>query len=270
MREANLFSAVILAGERPGGSAFARQLGLPASVLVDVAGKPALQRVIKTLAASHGIDGGVVCGPAPDVWQHHPEVRALIAGTPFEWLPPEAGPSASAMAAVRKRDAYPVLLTAGDHALLTPEMVETFCRRARREHAGSGADVVVGLAPWTAVHRAFPESKRTVQRYRDGAWCGTNLFAIMRPEGLAALAFWQSVEAWRKRPWKIAAALGPLSVLRYLTRSARIDQSLDALSRACGCRIAHVTVDDPAAAVDVDSLADRDLAEAILNGRKTD
>ena len=34
-----MFSAVILAGERPGGSAFARELGLPASVLVNVAGK---------------------------------------------------------------------------------------------------------------------------------------------------------------------------------------------------------------------------------------
>ena len=43
------FSAVVLAGERPGGSAFSRGLGLSAGVLAPVDGKPALRRVIEAL-----------------------------------------------------------------------------------------------------------------------------------------------------------------------------------------------------------------------------
>ena len=47
------FAAVVLAGERPGGSDFSHELGLPASVLVDVAGKSALARVIEALELSN-------------------------------------------------------------------------------------------------------------------------------------------------------------------------------------------------------------------------
>lgn len=254
------FASVILAGERPGGSRFARELGLPASVLVEVAGKPALRRVIEALAEARCVDGGIVCGPAPEVWQRHPELRRLLAGTPFRWLPPEAGPSASAMAAVREIDAWPILLTAGDHALLTAGIVEAFCQRAER----AGGDAVVGLAPWPAVRAAFPGSRRTVQFYRDGAYCSTNLFAILHPRGLAALDFWQRVESWRKRPWMIARTLGPGFLLRFLARRVTLAQALEQLSTACGCRVVHVAVDEPRAAVDVDSLADRDLAERVL------
>lgn len=257
-----MFGAVILAGERPGGSAFSRELGLPASVLVEVAGKSSLQRVLETLAASRAVSGGIVCGPAQEVWQRHPELAQLLAGTPFNWMPPEPGPSASALTAVRRLDSWPVLLTAGDHALLTTGIVEQFCCRAQR----AGADVVVGLAPWPAVRAAFPGSKRTVQRYRDGAFCGTNLFAILEPDGVAALQFWQRVESWRKQPWKIAGALGPGFLARYLARRVSLAAALDRLSRVCGCRVRHVLVDDPRAAVDVDSLADRDLAERVLRG----
>lgn len=259
-----MFSAVILAGERPGGSRFANELGLPASVMVDVAGKPALARVVAALDAARCVTGGLVCGPAPSVWRRHETLRAVLAGSAFEWMPPESGPSASALAAMRRLDGFPVLLTAGDHALLTSTIVEQFCRRALRAGSERGADAVVGLAPWGLVKAAFPGSRRTVHSYRDGRWCGTNLFALLTPAAAEALAFWQSVEAWRKRPWKIAGALGAGFLARYLARRVTLSEALDRLSTVCGCRVASVPVDDPRAAVDVDSIADRDLAEAVL------
>jgi hypothetical protein len=52
-----MFSAVVLAGERPGGSPLSRALGLEASVLIDVAGKPALQRVIDALSGADQVNG---------------------------------------------------------------------------------------------------------------------------------------------------------------------------------------------------------------------
>jgi GTP:adenosylcobinamide-phosphate guanylyltransferase len=259
------FAAVILAGERPGGGKFSRELGLPASVLVDLAGKPALQRVVEALHGASSVAGGLVCGPAAEVWDAHPELARLLADAGFAWRAPGSGPSASALAAVRELAAYPLLLTAGDHALLTPGIVDDFCRAALR----AGGDAVVGLAPYRLVRSAFPDSRRTVQTYRDGAFCGTNLYALLNPRGLAALAFWQSVESWRKTPWKIAAALGPVFLARYLLRRVTLAQALARLSAVSGCRVTHVLVDAARAAVDVDSLADRDLAERILQADST-
>ena len=104
---ASKFSAIVLAGERPGGSALSRELGLAASVLVDVAGKPALARVVDALEASEMIDGGLLCGPAEDVFRENGEFREILNGTSFQWKAPAEGPSASALAALDQLDSFP-------------------------------------------------------------------------------------------------------------------------------------------------------------------
>ena len=256
-----MFSAVVLAGERPGGSPLSRELGLMASVLVDVAGKPAVQRVIEALSDAQSISSGLLCGPVEQVFRDAPEFSAILANSDFSWIAPAAGPSASAIKGVEKLDQYPVLLTSGDHALLTAQLVDRFCRQALE----TGADIVVGLTPWAMVQEAFPDSKRTVQHYSDGAFCGTNLFAVLNPDGLAALEFWQSVEAQRKRPWKIAGKLGVGFLSRFLLRRVSLHGALQRLSEVTGCKTDFVQINSARAAVDVDSVADQKLAESILS-----
>jgi molybdopterin-guanine dinucleotide biosynthesis protein A len=257
---ARKYSAVVLAGERPGGSALSRELGLAASVLVDVAGQPALARVINALEASEMVDGGLLCGPAEDVFRVNDEFRQILSGTSFQWKSPAAGPSASALAALEQLDSFPVLLTAGDHALLYPGLVDYFCREALK----LDVDVVVGLSPYAIVREAFPDSKRTVLKFSNGQYCGTNLFAILNREGKAGPAFWQELEADRKRPWRMARRLGVGLLIRHLFGRLSLEIALSLLARSMGCRVGYVCIEVPRAAVDVDSIADRDLAEKIL------
>ena len=68
---------VVLAGERPGGNALARALGIPAGVLADVAGETALSRVLGVLRSSPGLKGGVLCGPVADVVAASGEMQRL-------------------------------------------------------------------------------------------------------------------------------------------------------------------------------------------------
>ena len=258
------FAAVVLAGERPGRSDFSRELGLAASVLVEVAGKSALARVIEALESSESVEAGVLCGPAENVFQENPEFQQILEGSSFRWMAPKMGPSASALAGIEQLNSFPTLLTAGDHALLTAGLVDDFCSRA----LDLDVDVVFGLAPYSIVRAAFPETKRTVLKFSDGQYCGTNLFAILRPEGMAGPAFWSRVEADRKRPWRMVRRMGlgvGLSMLlRYLLGRLTLDSVVDSLSRVMGCRVGCVLIDEPRVAVDVDSVADRDLAERVL------
>ena len=239
------FNAVVLAGERPGGSAFSQELGLPASVLVDVAGRSALARVISTLTASQRITGGILCGPAEDIYRSQPEFEEILGGSAFHWFAPSTGPSASALAAIREINHFPILLTAGDHALLTPALVDDFCRRAQ----SLDADVVVGLVPYSLVQQAFPESKRTVLKFSNGQYCGSNLFAVLNQRGEAAPAFWSRLEADRKRPWRMARRIGPAMLFRYLLGQLTLEKGLQSLSAAMGCRVASLLIEDPRAAV---------------------
>ena len=252
--------AIVLAGERPGGNALARAQHVPASVLVDVAGKACIARVIATLRASHSIDGGLLVGPAADIVERTDVLRELLALGDFRWLEPLRGPSASALRASAALSCYPVLLTTGDHALLETGTLDRFCAAA----AATGADFVVGLVPHALVRGRFPHSKRTVLRFSDSAWCGANLFVLRTHAGRHVLELWQALEADRKRPWRMASRLGVAFLWAYLTRQLSLSAALAALSARAHCRIAYVAVDSARAAVDVDSSADLQLAEGVF------
>jgi GTP:adenosylcobinamide-phosphate guanylyltransferase len=254
------FSAIVLAGERPGGSDFSRELGLAASVLVDVDGKSAVARVIEALESSEAVDEGILCGPAEDIYRDSSEFEQILRNSSFSWLAPREGPSASAVAAIEKLEHFPILLTAGDHALLTPGLVDDFCTRA----LDLEVDIAVGLAPYPVVRAAYPESKRTVLKFSDGDYCGTNLFAVLTPAGKAGPAFWKRLEADRKRPFRMLRRMGIGLLLRYLFGRLTLGSALKSGSKAMGCRVGYVQIDNPRAAVDVDSVADWDLAVKIL------
>ena len=271
------FRSIVLAGERPGGSPISHAFKVPASVMVPVAGKPSLARVLEAIQRSRLAGGGVVCGPAADVVDSSEALQAVLAHPEFDWLAPSTGPAASALSALEKLDHVPVLLTAGDHALLTAEIVDDFCHQvlATRHPAPAQAtmtdgepafDIVIGFVPFTLVKATWPESRRTVLKFSNGQFCGSNLFAIMTPKGRKALEFWRQAEADRKHPWRIARRFGFLALIFYLLRRLSLEDALGGLSKAAGCRIGHVKVGFARAAVDVDSVADQNLAEKILTG----
>jgi len=261
------FRSVILAGERPGGSPLSHAFNVSASVMVPVAGQPALARVIDAIGDSQQAGGGIICGPSADAVSKDPALEKLLQRPGFEWLEPASGPAASALSALYKLDHFPSLLTAGDHALLTGGMVDAFCRQAQVSGVEEGYDLVIGFVPYALVRAAWPESRRTVLKFSNGRFCGSNLFAIMNPQGLKALDFWRQAEADRKQPWRIARRFGFIALLLYLLRRLSIEDALHGLSRAAGCRIGHVEVEFARAAVDVDSIEDQRLAEKILSGK---
>lgn len=253
--------AIVLAGERPGGNALAQQFDLPAGVLVEVAGKPCITRVIETLSAASSIDGGLICGPDPATRATSPVIRDILERTQFTWLPPSDGPVESALQSLEEQPERPTLLTAADHALLTPEIVDTFCGLTQLVEA----DFIVGLVPYEVVRDAFPESKRTVLRFADGAYCGSNLFMVRTNAGANLLRFWQDIARHRKKPWRMASQIGFGTLAAYLSRRLTLAETLDRISDRAGCRVAHVEILNPRAAVDVDSVADHTLAEKILS-----
>ena len=236
--------------------------------MVPVAGQPALARVMHAIEDSRLAEGGIVCGPAADIVAGSEELKALLQNPDHEWLDQSSGPAASALSALGKLDHFPALLTAGDHALLTGVIVDDFCKQAlsHSEH-GTKYDIVIGFVPYSLVRATWPESKRTVLKFRNGQFCGSNLFAILNPEGRKALSFWRQAEADRKHPWRIARRFGLIALLLYLLRLLTLEDALQALSKAAGCRMGYVQLDFARAAVDVDSIEDQKLAEKIILGR---
>jgi len=251
---------VVLAGERPGGGLLARHFGVAANALVVVAGIPTIERVVTTLRQSRMVGEGLLCGPEQAVVESSVVFNRLLATGDYGWIAPRQNPAESALAAVDHLDRWPVLLTTADHALLTPQIVESFCAQA----SSGAADLVVGLAQFEAVQAAFPQSRRTILKFADGGRCGTNLFYLRSPAARHALVFWQALQSDRKRPLHMARRLGMGLLIRYSLGRLKVQQALDVIARQAGCTIGFVNVAEPRAAVDVDSVADHALAEQLL------
>jgi CTP:molybdopterin cytidylyltransferase MocA len=253
------FHALVLAGSRGGPDPVAEPLGLPFKALVPVAGRPMLARVVSALSSARGI-GDITLVGIPEGLAHSALASDGLAADRVACLDGQPTPSRSAGAALDTLPAStPALITTADHALLRADIVEHFLALAR----SSMADVVVGLVKYEHVLEACPGSKRTVTRFRDGGYCGCNLFAIMTPEGRRAVSFWQRVEDDRKHPVRIARAFGFLALLRYLTGRLSIEQAMERVSRLSGAAATAAVLPYGEAAVDVDKPEDLATAEAL-------
>jgi len=260
------FSSIILAGERPGDSLLTQAFSTPASVLVPVAGRPCLQYVMDAIRDSTQSQGGIICGPTAVVLEQSEVLQTLLHDPYFQWLEPASGPAASALLAHDHLNHYPTLLTVGDHALLTAEIVDNFCLQAQALASRGKHDFIIGFVPYALVKAAWPGSRRTVLKFSNGQFCGSNLFATLTPEGMKALCFWRQSEVDRKHPWRIARRFGLMGLLRYLCRRLSVENAMKALSKASGCSIGYVQIQFARAAVDVDSIEDQKLVENILSG----
>jgi len=255
------FAALVLAADRTNKDPITQHTGAACKAFAPVDGIPMVIRVLDTLAACDLITTVILCGPPESLHMHCPELKLRIASGQVTWIPNLDSPSRSAESGLSQIPSdTPVLLTTADHALLTPDMVQSFLRSS----LAIQGDATVGLVRQQDIAAAFPGSKRTVIRLRDGGFCGCNLFTF-NPQGRALIRFWRQAEDLRKRPWRlIAQVLGFRMVLSYLFGFLTLQKGLQAVSEKSEVKIQGIMLDDPRAGVDVDKVEDLVLAESIL------
>lgn len=258
---AGALTALVLAGQRGGRDAVAEAAGVAQKCLAPVAGVPMLARVVRTMASHPWVGRVLVSLPDPRLIESLP-IEA--GGAPVTAVASAPSPASSVQAAVATLErATPLLLTTGDHPLLTVAMIEVVRERA----LASDADLVVALADAERVRAAYPGERRTAYRFRDGRVCGCNLFLLRRPAALNALAFWRHVEQERKRPWKIVGRFGIVPLFAYLAGRLFRDEALARAGQVFQATVAAAPLPWPEAAVDVDTVADWRLVDAILRRR---
>ncbi len=251
-------TAIVLAGQRDGEDELAKHAGATCKALVEIGGQPMLTRVLDTLASTPAVGAILLCGPDEDKLSGQSVIQNRLQTGEVEWLPPQAGPSASAYSAMRtlSSDAR-VLLTTADHPLLTKEIVSDFCQQS----ISTDADVVIGMAPYALVREAFPTMKKTVLRFRNAELCGCNLFAFLTPEGREAANFWRKLESQRKKPLRIFRFLGWRTVVKYLFGRLTVEDALQTFTDKLGITVRIAVLPFGNAAVDVDSVSDFRLVQ---------
>ncbi len=251
------WTALVLAGSRPGRDEFAESHGTHLKALIPVCGVAMVACPVRALLAAPEIGAVRVLAQQPQriaaVLPEDPQLSVAVSGATI------AATLQTILA--DPETTFPLLVTTADHALLDADMISDFC------NAAAGADVAVGLVEKRALDARLPQTKRTWIRFRGGAYSGANLFAFGSRDAAKAVALWRSVEQDRKKGWRMIAALGPAVLVGAVLRLRTLDQTLAVIGRKLGLDIRKVELANPLAAVDVDKPADHVLVTAILEGR---
>ena len=251
------WTAVVLAGSRPGRDPFPKQFGTDLKPLIPIAGEPMVRRPVAALLGSGDVGRIIVVSQSPKRISAALPEDARVEVRQSQWTIAE---TIEKLIIGRVAD-FPLLVTTADHALLDGEMIAEFIAGAE------GADVAIGVVERQSLAARLPQSKRTWLAFRGGAYSGANLFALGSMKSLAALEQWRSVEQDRKKGWRLLSALGPAVLLGALLRMRTIDQTVRAIAGKLGMATRVVVLSNPLAAVDVDKPVDHAIVEAILAGK---
>jgi CTP:molybdopterin cytidylyltransferase MocA len=262
MKPVAAIDVIVLAGDRGPDDPLAKAAGVTGKTLVPVSGQPMLTRVLDALAGWPGLNRILLVASCNQAYRSAVDTSS-IAADQLVWVEPAGSPSQSVAKALAAADrAHPVMLTTGDHPLLSHQWLDQLLS------ADPNADLQVGLVDWAAVMQRFPGSRRTRYRFSDRSICGTNLFVFRSEKADAVVRRWRQVEQDRKRPWRIVSLLGWANLARYLAGKLALNAAFVALSTRLNVDIRPVLLDDPLCAVDVDSAADLKLVEQVFLERR--
>lgn len=256
-------NALILAGSRGPADPMAQAAGVSHKALAPVGGVPMLLRVAEALRESGRFQRLYVCIEDASVIFKVPGLEAMHRNRLLETIAAADSPAASVAAALKRIDlAQPLLVTTGDHPLLTPAILERFLDLAPKD-----CDLAVAFAPADVVSAAYPGAIRTFYKLGGKRYSGCNLFLARSGKVAAIAAYWRKLEAFRKQPLKLIWSVGPLAFLKTVLGLMTTEDAFAHLSRKAGGVIKHVELPIAEAAIDVDKPADLELAERILATR---
>lgn len=251
------WTAVLLAGARPGGDPLTQSLRVDYKPLLPILGEPMLLRPLRALLAVEQVAAVRV------LTQQIEQIAAVLPDDPRVKVELSDDTIAASLQQIcaDPETRFPLLVTTADHALLTSAMIEEFI-------AGSaGSDVAIGFVSRSNMLTRFPEAQRTWLRFGRERYSGANLFALRTPAARVGIERWRAVEQDRKKGWRVLLQMGLPLFLGAVLRVRDLHATARGLSRSLGIIIKGVVLSDPTAAIDVDKAADYTLVNEILAGR---
>ena len=257
------YTGLVLAASRGNLDPLAQAGGVSHKCFIDIAGQPMLRRVVEGVMDSGRI-GRTIVAIEPESIE---EAKVILAGLPgaeaIEYVASRENIGTS-VSAIASPELLPLVITTGDNALHTAEMVRFFCDALD----GVSADGALGLTPAQYILDKYPEGNRAFHRFRDGAFSSCNIYALLTPRALNGPKVFNSGGQFGKKPKRLIGAFGLAAFLLYKSRLFTLNTVLKALSRTVGLRTAPILMPFAEGPIDVDRMQDWELANRIVRERE--
>jgi GTP:adenosylcobinamide-phosphate guanylyltransferase len=261
----NLSCLVMAASRRGVDDPVAKIQGLSHKCLVTLDGQVMLERVLEALVDS-GCFGKIhVSVDRADILTATPRMKGWVDEGRVIFVQSHGNLADSVLKAVDEIDSpLPMIITTGDNALHTPEIIRDFVRDA----LASSADAVVGFTSEDVVLQDYANSGLAFHRLKDGGFSSCNLYALKTLNSLKAVKIFEGGGQFGKRHMRILKAFGVWPFIIYKLKLKGLPGLLNAIGRRMKVSVDVSWLDYPWGPIDVDHKHSFDLTEATLVKRR--
>lgn len=261
------YSGLVLAARRPGIlDPLAQAAGVTHKCMVPIHGRPMLERVIEAVLQSGRCKHVYVSIDEPQVLQSSTRISGWLDDGRVSVVAARGTLTDSVLAAADQipDQAWPIMITTGDNALHTQEIVRDFVDGAE----ASGADVSCGITREEVVIATLPEAAKAFHRLKDGGFSSCNLYSLKDRNALKTVEVFRGGGQFGKRHRRILKAFGLMSFLLYKLKMITIDGMVRRVGKGFGLKIAPVFLPYDFGPIDVDDQNSFDISEKILHKRE--
>jgi len=259
--EERVLDVVVTAGFDPAHpDPLAAAVGAPQKALIDILGHPMIWWTVQALRRCPIVGHIVVVGIDPTLNLDLGEGVECLSNVPDHLDNVLQGVNALC---ARRPDIEYGLIVSGDVPLLQPESITWLAETCLRQEADFWYSVVSDVV----MEAAFPGSRRSFVKMKEGRFCGGDVF-VFRPDILRAnLNLARQLMAQRKNALKLAQLFGWVALFKVLIGQLSIPEGERIGSRLLQCRTRVVVSPYADIAMDVDKPHQLEMARRILAER---
>ncbi len=263
---ANKPAVLVLAASRSGADdPVARLKGTSHKCLAPIDGVVMLERVVRAILDSDVLGQIYISIESEELLRTVPALKNWLEGGIIRITPVRGNLADSVLAAAQMMEnAFPMVITTGDNALHTAEILQDFVGQF---NALSG-DAAAGFTTAETVIADFPEVGLAYHRLKDGGYSSCNLYAFRSDKALTAVRIFEGGGQFGKRPMRIIKAFGISPFILYKFRLATLDQLLKRIARNLGISADIIMLPYSYGPIDVDNIPFFDISERALRERR--
>ena len=265
MSPANPAILVLAASRRGAGDSVARLQGKSHKCLVDLAGMAMIERVLRALFDSGRCAIAYVSIESETVLREVPAVAEWLDRGKVVVVESKGNLADSVIAAIACIDTpLPMIITTGDNALHTPELVRDYVDM----FMAAKGDVSVAFTHEDDVVAEFPQSGLAFHRLKDGGFSSCNLYGLRNRRAVDTVRVFEGGGQFGKRHWRILKAFGIVPFLLYKLKATTCQGLMDRIGHNLGVSVDSHMLPYSYAPIDVDNPFSFALTEKALLARR--
>ncbi len=256
---------VMAASRRGAKDVVAQMQGKSHKCLVEIDGVVMLERVVEALIVSDCFERIYISIESESLLRSVPRLAGWMDDGRIAMVESTGNLADSVYSAASEiPSAFPLIITTGDNALHTPELIRDFMDQFWK----CEGDVAIAFTRKDIVLADYPDVGLAFHNLKDGGYSACNLYGLRTERALGAVGVFKGGGQFGKKPIRILKAFGLLPFVLYKLKAVGLEGLMHRIARNLGVSIDPILSPYAYGPIDVDNPQFFAISEAALKKRR--